>query len=49
MAIKVAKRVKANNELVNKDKLYLATEAIELAKKLLTLSLSAVLKFTSEL
>lgn len=30
---KIAKRVKANNELVNKDKVYTPAEAIELAKK----------------
>src|ERR1700749_1739606 len=31
--MKIAKRVKANNELVNKDKVYSPSEAIELAKK----------------
>ncbi len=31
--MKIAKRVKANNELVDKEKLYTAEEAIELAKK----------------
>ena len=33
MAIKIAKRVKANNELVDKEKVYSPEEALELAKK----------------
>ena len=33
MAIKLAKRVKANSELVDKNKVYTAEEAVELAKK----------------